>query len=382
MDGMRSSCFHLVRRLHNADPVIHEQLVSKMQNRNQSKQEGGVLIAAPSFRDYGRMIGRAFDLEGWRADVYDYSDPAMSFLQAVKWTYSQEYRLMREADSRSLYNRNIQKLAQKVNPDLCLIINGNQIDKQSIDQIKHNGARLILWCYDSVTHYPRILENASCYDRVFVFEPSDVPILSRLGVESSVLPMAYDPTLYFPISDRHEEYDLSFVGTIFSYPERLRLLKSIQSRNPRIKMRIFTDTPPAYSPKRGYSLLRPFSPFLKTVEMRSISHSRINEIYNSSKICLNFHHEQSIEGLNPRVFEILGSGALQLVDCRRQLSDLFELGKEIVCYESEDDLQRQISYFLENPNERNEIARRGEMIARSMHTYEQRLKNLLRVLNL
>lgn len=370
------------RPTRDPDSIDNSQPVSDAHSCETSRTKGRVLIAAPAFRDYGRIVGRAFELEGWKAHVFEHSDPDMSFLQAAKWTASQRYRLLREADSMSRYNREFQRLICTQNPDICLIINGNLIYKQTIGQIRQVGARSILWCYDSVTRYPRILESISEYDQVHVFEPTDVPILSSLGIEASVLPMAYDSTLYSPAPAKEEKYDLAFVGTVFSYPDRLRFLKRVVSKNHRLRIRIITNTPPLYSPRRSYRLLRPFSPFLRTIEMRSMSHSQINEIYNSSKICLNHHHGQSREGLNPRVFEILGSGAFQLVDQKRQLSDLFEVGKEIVSYHSEEDLQKQIEYFLENSQERIEIARRGEGKVRSMHTYRSRVKRLLRVLNL
>jgi spore maturation protein CgeB len=363
-----------VATLENAEAVS--------ESRDSNYRRNRVLIVAPAFRHYGEMIQRAFADLDWDAILYEQQQMQLTTLNGIRWWSSRRFQdrmfhQMMLSDTKAIITTAI-----KFRPHLVLIVNGDRLQKKELKMLKEMGATLALWCYDSVSHCPCILDSISVLDHVLVFEPSDVPILSDYGIQSSVLPLAYDPTLYFPIPSRDKEYDMSFVGTLFSYPDRLRLLRKVVSTNPRIKIGIFTNTPPVYSPKKGYALLSPFSPFLRTVEMRSITHSQINEIYNSSKMCLNYHHEQSKEGLNPRVFEILGSGAFQLVDHKRQLSDLFDVGKEVTCYDSENDLLEKIRYFLDNPHEGSKIANRGEQRVRSMHTYGSRIKHLLRVVNL
>lgn len=378
MEIMKTSDSTTVRQQHNAAPVEYAQPVSEMNSRDTSKNEGRALIIAPSFRNYGRMIGRAFELEDWRADVYDYGDPAMSFLQAMRWTSSSRYRLLREADSMSRYNREIQRKICRENPDLCLIINGNLIDKTTIDLVKRIGARLILWCYDSVTQYPRILENSGMYEKVYVFEPTDIPVLGELGVNAKHLSMGYDPSQYYPISDSVKRYDLAFVGSLFSYPDRVKHLKRIVKENRNISIRIWTNTPPCYSPRRILRFSRVISSFARNIEMRTLTHREINEVYNSSRICLNMHHPQCKDGLNPRTFEILGSGSRQLVDYHKQIEELHLTGEEITIYRNSDELQTRIEDLLANPEKTDSVSERWVEKARKSHTYQNRIHTLLK----
>ena len=48
--------------------------------------------------------------------------------------------------------------------------------------------------------------------------------------------------------------------------------------------------------------------------------------------------------MNPRTFEILGSGGFQLVDYRKQVEELFDIEKEVVCYRNKEDLLAKIEY--------------------------------------
>jgi spore maturation protein CgeB len=119
---------------------------------------------------------------------------------------------------------------------------------------------------------------------------------------------------------------------------------------------------------------------------------RINEyecvkIYNAAKINLNLHSSSFHEGVNPvgdfvnpRTFEIAACGAFQLCDHRSELSELFEIGKEIICYKDIDELRSLVTYFLKNPAERTEIASRGQLRAKQDHTFGNRMMEMLSVI--
>ena len=115
----------------------------------------------------------------------------------------------------------------------------------------------------------------------------------------------------------------------------------------------------------------------KHIHNYNIPPEEVNTVYNSTKICLNIHHRQSKEGVNPRTFEILGAGAFQLIDYKKELEDMFDIGREIVCYKNEADLLDKIEYYLENEDERNKIARRGHEIVKKKHTYKHRAETIL-----
>jgi spore maturation protein CgeB len=69
-----------------------------------------------------------------------------------------------------------------------------------------------------------------------------------------------------------------------------------------------------------------------------------------------------------------------LTDEGRNLSDLFEPGREIVTYRDSDDLADRIAYYLEHEEERAAIARAGQARTLAEHTYEHRMRELVEIL--
>ncbi len=111
------------------------------------------------------------------------------------------------------------------------------------------------------------------------------------------------------------------------------------------------------------------------------------KIYNYSKININLHSSMwhwdvnpSGDFLNPRVYEILGCGGFQLVDRRRYLKGIFEDGKDLVVFDSVEDLRKKIRYYLDNEAERSTIAKHGYNTVRKHHTYERRVSEMMNII--
>jgi|Deesub1362A_J573_1020465.scaffolds.fasta_scaffold00087_88 spore maturation protein CgeB len=128
------------------------------------------------------------------------------------------------------------------------------------------------------------------------------------------------------------------------------------------------------------------SPLGKCVQRNGerIETEEIVKIFNATKININLHSSTYHEGinpygdfLNPRTFEVAACGGFQLVDCRPELAEFFEPGKEIICFNSLDDLKRKIRYYLNNPEERQEIAERARARVLKEHTYRHRMEEML-----
>lgn len=76
---------------------------------------------------------------------------------------------------------------------------------------------------------------------------------------------------------------------------------------------------------------------------------------------------------NMRLFEATGCGALLFTDYKDNLSDLFEIGKEVVAYRSVEECAALIDYYLNNPDEADAIARAGQARTLRDHTYMRRM---------
>ena len=70
-----------------------------------------------------------------------------------------------------------------------------------------------------------------------------------------------------------------------------------------------------------------------------------------------------------------------LINYTPGLEKLFDIGKELVIYESIEDLDSKVKYYLENEDERNKISETGYQRVKKYHTYFERAKKLINIID-
>ena len=80
------------------------------------------------------------------------------------------------------------------------------------------------------------------------------------------------------------------------------------------------------------------------------------------------------------LYEATGLGSLLVIDQRRDLSSIFELGKEVVAYIDAQDCVEKVRYYLEHEEERLAIAQAGHRRTLQEHTYYHRMQELVDLL--
>jgi spore maturation protein CgeB len=105
---------------------------------------------------------------------------------------------------------------------------------------------------------------------------------------------------------------------------------------------------------------------------------RMFRILAASKVVVNYHGDvaQSYAN-NMRLFEATGTGALLVTDWKTNLHEMFVLDKEVIAYRSGEECAEMIQYYLEHEDEREEIARAGQVRTLRDHTYNQRMQVLV-----
>jgi spore maturation protein CgeB len=80
-----------------------------------------------------------------------------------------------------------------------------------------------------------------------------------------------------------------------------------------------------------------------------------------------------------RLFQVMSAGALMLQQDFDGMYDLLGLvdGEHLVVWKSFAELADKIRYFLYNDEERNKIAKAGELFVRENHSFDVRVKELL-----
>ena len=116
-----------------------------------------------------------------------------------------------------------------------------------------------------------------------------------------------------------------------------------------------------------------------------IFHTQINEIYNSTKVNINFHYwdqkcqikdPQTRIDFNGRVFEIALAGGFQLCD-HPFIKDYF--GEGIVS-SSPELWEETFDFYLNNDNARNDLVIKAQKVALENHTWKSRMQQLVNIL--
>jgi hypothetical protein len=178
----------------------------------------------------------------------------------------------------------------------------------------------------------------------------------RQGLPAHYLAMGFHPsaeTAEPPVSARFER-PISFVGSC--KPERERIVKAL--KDARIPIALFGNGWP---------------------DGRWIEKSA--SIYRSSQLNLGVGFATASGGignLKARDFECPGSGACYLTTYNWELALHYDIGKEILCYRSTEELLEMYFHYSKRPEECLRIAQAAHRRCAAEHTWERRFRKVFR----
>lgn len=270
------------------------------------------------------------------------------------------------------YNRRVLEFAKSVKPDIFFTINGKLIYRKTVEKIKDLGVKTVCWWVDPPEIYTEWKGYMKSYDYFFTFIPRmDINYLGKKLPNVYYLPLGCWKALD-PRNLSKFDRDVCFVGTM--YRNREKVMAEILKKG--FKLEIF-----------GGNEWKKAKHVAKAYTGKAVIGDEMLHEYRKSKIGLNIHQDYGIKktkklGANMRTFEIPASGCFQIVDYRHYIDELFEVDREIVCFENTKDLVDKIEYYLENDDEREKIAEAGRRRVLREHTYIKRMKDMLSVLDL
>ena len=104
------------------------------------------------------------------------------------------------------------------------------------------------------------------------------------------------------------------------------------------------------------------------------------KVFQASKINLNMTMRPIETGLSLRVWDVLGCGGFLLTNYQAELPSYFEIGKDLDAYESLPELSEKVQYYLTHEEERIEIAIHGYEKTARLHSYENRLAEMIQMI--
>ncbi|HAS87893.1 MAG TPA: hypothetical protein DCS48_01070 [Desulfovibrio sp.] len=259
-------------------------------------------------------------------------------------------------------------------PDMVLAMAQAPLTHQALKRLRKDNVKTAMWFVEDFRLFTYWQSFAPFYDVFAVIQKEPFfGELKQIGVNNALyLPLAAHPDFHkpgelSPVDIRKYGGDVSFMGA--GYPNRRLAFRKLIHHGLKIWGTEWD----------GDHVLEPY------VQLggKRVSSEECVKIFNSTKINLNLHSsinaDELVSGgdfINPRTFELAACGAFQLVDKRTLMPEAFEDG-ELAHFESLEDLDEKIGYFLAHPEERDQYVERARARVSKDHTYEVRMQTLI-----
>ena len=207
------------------------------------------------------------------------------------------------------------------------------------------------------------------YDLILTSFPHYVDRLRKLGVASEYFRIGFDERVLSLLGDVPKDIDFSFVGGISRHHSSV--IPLLEHLSQQTGMRVYgygTDNLRASSPVRA----RHYGEVWGIDMYRTLARSCIT---------LNRHINVAENNANNmRLYEATGVGSLLLADYKSNLCEMFEIGKEVITYSSKEEAVELVHYYLDHPKKAEQIAKAGQARTLREHTYAQRMRELIPIL--
>ena len=173
------------------------------------------------------------------------------------------------------------------------------------------------------------------------------------------LPEGCNNEIFFPLG-KNKEIDVVFIGERYGF--RSDLFRFLQKYNIHVKT------------------------YGKGWDNGFVSDEKMNEIYSKSKIVLSsggIRYSEDLTNIKGRDFDVpCAGGGLYITSYNPDLSDFFNIGKEIVCFRTRNELIELIRYYLKHQNEAANIVKAGRAKCLKEHLWMHRYIKICKKLNI
>lgn len=268
-------------------------------------------------------------------------------------------------------------------PDLflCLyLVKGGTFPSNYIEdlKVKYPGCAYAAWIFDITINgsyayeSPDFIELMKAYDYLFTVAKSDVEKFEKAGIKDAHwVPEGYCPySHYIPtllIKDGWKGYtsDVMFAGQFGNekvHTERIEYLDAIASIN--VDLKIF-----------GHA--HKMTPKIESCYVHRPTHNDIEHTREAMSTKINLCHSGWADVdkyVSARNYRVSAAGGFMLCNAGEGVKSIWEDGKEIVTYDSIKDCLDKIRYYLENEDEREEIAAEGQVKTLASYSFKNSIK--------
>ncbi|MGB5219284.1 MAG: glycosyltransferase [Smithella sp.] len=281
--------------------------------------------------------------------------------------------------SRDSYEKDLMEIIENRNPAYVFTLKGEKLSSRLIEDFKKKGCTTILWLTTS------ILEDwmppfTKAHDYV-VTNTEDMKILfTKHGAKNiKWLPQGFAPE-FFGITGQESGKkattyaEAAMIGSM-GYPiykERCKMVTLLRKNSVDIKW---------WGPRLSRQLKNvPY--FLGGVHRswagKEVYMKDFADVIRNVKIFVGQDADIPVSGLylSNRIFAVIGCGGFYLGRKTPGIEAVFEIGKEVEVFESDDELLEKIKFYLQNETQREQIALAGQKKVLTHYTYKQQIKKI------
>jgi hypothetical protein len=261
------------------------------------------------------------------------------------------------------YERRFENVLLGFDPAVVIVIQGKPVF--SILKFKKRNIHFIGWWIEPSDREDEILKISQGFDDYFSYSKKTVEILASRGVRAGYMQHAFNPTIFFQ-QKNEKVYDIVFVGAWS--PWRDEVLKKVFDLTKNIRI---------FGPKWASRSTIPKSVLMAAYGGEYLSERAVNDLYSQAKIVLNASRAHMSSGLNMRFFEVLATSTLLLSDTAPEIGFHFQPGRDLMVFDSLDDLGVKVTHLLADKELRGQIAGSGYRIVYTDHSYSSLASRLI-----
>jgi len=245
--------------------------------------------------------------------------------------------------------------------------------------------------------------KADAFDYVFLNDRNSVSYWEMFNEHSFYLPHSYDPDVHFPSwdvpagrkprkDDINDHQHVVYVGSGFG--RRQAYLEGVDWTG--IDLKVYGHWP-LLKPSTDKQVRERFahvpmgyrSPLIPFVLNKMVENSFVARLYRGSAIGINMHRQErwsnnadmiidngEAYSMGPRGVELAACGTFQVSDYREEIVDVF--GDSVPIHHNSQDLERLIRKYLNDPAERNRLARQQREAIKE-RTFANHMRRVLEI---
>jgi spore maturation protein CgeB len=254
-------------------------------------------------------------------------------------------------------------MARAFKPDIVFmqIQSANIIHIETVKEMKKTGAWICNWNGDIRHSTPQwMIEMAEYVDRTLFSNDRD----SKNVKNGGYLEIGYDPEIYKPEGEALNLKPIGFFGN--NYGASMFHLSKLRIEMNNLLSRHFNGRYGVYGNNWHNG-------------SGNFNHSQAEEAkaYRGIKIGINLSHFDEPKYTSDRIYRIMGSGCFCLA---KQYAEMpFIDGEHLRVWKTFPELIGLINYYLENEDERKQIAMQGNEFVKKNYSFDAMIKNLIKI---